>query len=522
MRLKRQHRRTVSRHPGRSQIWCSKHVGGDNKNMKRILLWSVSLCLLLCGVDSAVAQMTKSAIITQIVTCFPDQMTGAITPAVQRQCLDNIVNSYQQFTAVRSVTVTTDTFLPADYGQLITYNNSSAIAVTLPQGLGSFFPWNAYVSNLGNGTVTITPTSSTIGGSSSLALAKGQSVQIVSDASGNYQIIGLSATGTTLAVGASVITGGTSNGLLYNNAGLLGNLATGNNGVLITSGAGIPSVSSTLPSGIAATNMVLTTPTLGVASGTSLALGGASIGTNTLSLAGTTLLTAGTIASNANAFQLTGTLTDTASSTQNGVLISIASAGNAANEVQRAFRSLLSAGYTGAGTMEANSLSTQTASTANTIIPAAESISGLANIGAGMGASGSTSGGNIGGLGHAVGANTNVGLIGLAQVSQNGGQNFGVVGSGYNAGSGTIATAGGFFTLNGALPTNISAALIADNGTQSNPVFLGRVNGVTVHTIDLNGGTQIATAAALTAGAQAFSIVATQPTSPVAAQNAIA
>ena len=40
-------------------------------------------------------------------------------------------------------------------------------------------------------------------------------------------------------------------------------LATANNGVLVTSAGGVPSISSTLPSGIAATSMALTTPLLG-------------------------------------------------------------------------------------------------------------------------------------------------------------------------------------------------------------------------------------------------------------------
>lgn len=64
-------------------------------------------------------------------------------------------------------------------------------------------------------------------------------------------------------------------------------LATANNGVLITSGTGLPSISSTLPSGMAATNMTLTTPTfiapaLGAASATSLAF------TSTSGIIGTT------------------------------------------------------------------------------------------------------------------------------------------------------------------------------------------------------------------------------------------
>lgn len=59
--------------------------------------------------------------------------------------------------------------------------------------------------------------------------------------------------------------------LLYVSASnVISDLATAANGILITDGSGNPSISSTLPSGIAATNMSLTTPTLGVASVTSI------------------------------------------------------------------------------------------------------------------------------------------------------------------------------------------------------------------------------------------------------------
>ena len=61
-------------------------------------------------------------------------------------------------------------------------------------------------------------------------------------------------------------------------------LATANNGVLITSAGGVPSISSTLPSGIAATNMSLTTPTLGDATATSITFSpttGGIVGTTT-------------------------------------------------------------------------------------------------------------------------------------------------------------------------------------------------------------------------------------------------
>lgn len=60
------------------------------------------------------------------------------------------------------------------------------------------------------------------------------------------------------------------NTILYNaSANTVSGLPTANSGVLITSSGGVPSISSTLPSGIAATNMALTTPAFtGVPTGT--------------------------------------------------------------------------------------------------------------------------------------------------------------------------------------------------------------------------------------------------------------
>ena len=78
---------------------------------------------------------------------------------------------------------------------------------------------------------------------------------------------------SSLTVGTTTIASGTSGYVLYNNAGTLGNLAntgTGNN--------------------VLATSPTLVTPALGVATATSLAIGGATIGTNALAVTGTTLL----------------------------------------------------------------------------------------------------------------------------------------------------------------------------------------------------------------------------------------
>lgn len=73
----------------------------------------------------------------------------------------------------------------------------------------------------------------------------------------------------SLVVGSSPITGGTANEILYEAGGVLEQITTADSSVLVTNGSGAPSFSTTLPSGLAATNLALTTPTLGTpASGT--------------------------------------------------------------------------------------------------------------------------------------------------------------------------------------------------------------------------------------------------------------
>jgi hypothetical protein len=65
-------------------------------------------------------------------------------------------------------------------------------------------------------------------------------------------------TSATLVIGTTPVSGGTSNGLFFDNAGVLGNLATANNGVLITSSGGVPSISSTLPSSLSIPSPTIT------------------------------------------------------------------------------------------------------------------------------------------------------------------------------------------------------------------------------------------------------------------------
>ena len=74
-----------------------------------------------------------------------------------------------------------------------------------------------------------------------------------------------------VAQGGTALVSTTINQLLYSSAAnTIAGLATGNSSVLVTSAGGVPSLSTALPSGLTATNMSLTTPTLGAATATSL------------------------------------------------------------------------------------------------------------------------------------------------------------------------------------------------------------------------------------------------------------
>ena len=92
---------------------------------------------------------------------------------------------------VNAQTGTTYTVLASDRGKLVTFANAASVAVTLPQA-GASFPngWWAKFENRGAGTVTITPTTSTINGGASVTLSTNQGIQIISDGTNYYALLG--------------------------------------------------------------------------------------------------------------------------------------------------------------------------------------------------------------------------------------------------------------------------------------------------------------------------------------------
>lgn len=91
--------------------------------------------------------------------------------------------------ATNAQTGTSYTVVTGDRGKLQTFSNAVAVAVTLPQATSTFGAgWYTFFKNLGAGTVTITPTTSTIGGAASLTLTTGQFAMVVSDGT-NYNTV---------------------------------------------------------------------------------------------------------------------------------------------------------------------------------------------------------------------------------------------------------------------------------------------------------------------------------------------
>lgn len=93
---------------------------------------------------------------------------------------------------VSAQTGTSYTVLDSDRAKLVTHNNVATIAVTLPQAQSLTFEAGWYYDTFvtGAGTVTITPTTSTINGLATLTLPANSGCKIVSDGT-NYQIEGL-------------------------------------------------------------------------------------------------------------------------------------------------------------------------------------------------------------------------------------------------------------------------------------------------------------------------------------------
>lgn len=184
--------------------------------IKRLFI-GLAVLLAIFGPITARAQLSKSAMIAQMTACLPTQLTGSITPAGLLTCLVSVINSYQQYIAVNPQVGTNYTIQASDYGQLVTFTNSGAVAVTIPSA-SSFTPFNVYLSNLGTGTVTVTPSAGTINEAATLILTTGQGGYLVSDGT-NWQVTQNSGSFTNPTITGTLTL---PDGSIWNSTGLAG------------------------------------------------------------------------------------------------------------------------------------------------------------------------------------------------------------------------------------------------------------------------------------------------------------
>ncbi len=145
--------------------------------------------------------------------------------------------------------------------RLFTGTTTQTLVMPVVSTLGAGFPF--YVMNSSTGAITVNSS----GGNLITTIPGGGYAQLTSNTN----------TGTAASVwnanvwsGTVDVNSGTANQLAYfaSTGTTVSGLATANSGVLITSGAGVPSISSTLPSGITLVAPVLGTPASGVMTNT--------------------------------------------------------------------------------------------------------------------------------------------------------------------------------------------------------------------------------------------------------------
>jgi hypothetical protein len=193
---------------------------------------------------------------------------------------------------------------------------------------------------------------------------------------------------------------------------------------------------------------------------------------------------AGTIASGQNVYSLTGTLPASPAATVIGISTTITSAGSA-NFRQYGHNFTLGAGYTGSYGTAAYQITNSTAGTGTEPFHSTQ----FGNMGFRSFANGTTTGTNTAAYASASGGNINISSLSVVGGSKADSTNVGSLNISSSSGTNAI-NVGGFFgtTSNAALPTLVSSALIADNGTFAYPIFIARDNGTTKFQIYDDGG----------------------------------
>ena len=117
---------------------------------------------------------------------------GGLTSTLTATAPGSAITTSGTLSAAELVNVqsgTSYTFVDADRAKLVAFTNTGAVPASLPQaGASSTFQagWFSDVENVSSPLVTITSTTSTIDGATSLALGQGQGARIISDGTNYY------------------------------------------------------------------------------------------------------------------------------------------------------------------------------------------------------------------------------------------------------------------------------------------------------------------------------------------------
>jgi hypothetical protein len=159
-----------------------------------------------------------------------------------------------------------------DMGKLVTFSNTSAVAVTLPAATTVGFEAGRWfdVENKNSGAVTITPTTSTINGAATLVLSQNQGARIYSDGTNYQAMLGGAGSGITVlpvsqgGTGATTLTAHGS--LIGEGTGAIVAAAVGATGTIYAGTTGADPAFTATPSGL--TSLEATTLSAGLATGT--------------------------------------------------------------------------------------------------------------------------------------------------------------------------------------------------------------------------------------------------------------
>lgn len=223
------------------------------------------------------------------------------------------------------------------------------------------------------------------------------------------------------------------------------------------------------------------------------------------------------LADGQNALAITATMPTTITATNAAIDYQITSAGSSSFS-QVAVNHNLLVGYTGSSSTSAGNYINAAAGTGT------GTITGSRNFGIQAQATSTTTGTNIGLFASGTNGDKSIGVVGRAVTAKNSATNIGVFGAALNTGT-TPIQVGGYFALTNAEPTFTSAALIADNGGTTSPIFVARDNGTAVFTIADGGAittTSSITTAAPTGGAGAWKLGVAAVVSPTAPNRTVA